>query len=90
MQGQGAFPEQMGMPFNAPHMAPGGFNYDCGCGGPKIQPKAPVNPYGQGTPGIYTPPYGAQMGQQRPFMNPYGYGPSPGSDRGFDESSEFY
>ncbi|CAG9607957.1 SafA/ExsA family spore coat assembly protein [Pseudoneobacillus rhizosphaerae] len=90
MQGPGVIPEQMGMPFNAPHMSPGGFNYDCGCGGPKIQPRAPINPYGQGTPGIYTPPFGSQMGQQRPFMNPYGYGPSPGSDRGFDESSEFY
>jgi morphogenetic protein associated with SpoVID len=94
-QGQGVnfeSPEFMGMPgmpFNSPHMAPGGFNYDCGCGGPKIQPKAPVNPYGQGTPGIYTPPYGAQMGQP-PFMNPYGYGPSADSNRGFDESSEFY
>jgi hypothetical protein len=91
-QGQGGYfesPEQMGMPFNSPHMTPGGFNYDCGCGGPKIQPKAPVNPYGHGTPGVYTPPFGSQMGQP-PFMNPYGYGTSPDSDRGFDESSEFY
>ncbi|HLO11906.1 MAG TPA: SafA/ExsA family spore coat assembly protein [Pseudoneobacillus sp.] len=85
-------PEAMGMgsgmPFMSPHMS-GPMNYDCGCGGPRFAPKAPINPFNQGTPGVFTPPYGYQQAQP-PFMNPYGYGPAADSNRGFDESSEFY
>ncbi|MHC0035775.1 hypothetical protein ACX9YW_02560, partial [Pseudoneobacillus sp. C159] len=79
----------MSQPFHAPHMAPGNMNYDSGHGGPKMQPKPPINPFGQGTPGIYSPPFNPQMGQP-PLMNPYGYGSTVDSNRGFDESSEFY
>ncbi|MFD2446199.1 SafA/ExsA family spore coat assembly protein [Bacillus sp. CGMCC 1.16607] len=80
-------PDGMGMAQFSPHMSQAGFEYDCGCGGPKF-PKAPINPYDQGTSGVFTPQYGTQN-VQPPYMNPYGFGQVPGP-RDFDDSSDLY